>query len=107
MSSDRTDRTLASVLRSPALAAVAAYGLRMVLLWFSHHNEDLIHPKFETVGMENNLVALSLAVGKGFFGPYPGYEAITAVIAPVYPFLSAIGYKLFHLDAFGALLFST
>ena len=101
----RINRTLASVLRSPALAVVAAYLLRMLLFWLSHHNEDFAHPKYETVGMENNLVALSLASGKGFFGPYPGYEAITAVIAPVYPFLSAIGYKIFHLDSFAGVIF--
>ncbi len=106
MISDRKNSTVASVLRSPALAVVVAYALRMALLWFSHHNEDPVHPRFETVGMENDLVAISLATGKGFFGPYPGYAAITAVIAPVYPFLSAIGYKLFHLDGFGAVLFS-
>src|SRR6202022_5180525 len=105
MFSVRTDRTLASTLRSPALAVVAAYGLRMALFWLSHYNEDLVHPRFEAVGSESNLVALSLAMGKGFFTPFPGYEAVTAVIAPVYPLLSAIGYKLFHLDVFGAVVF--
>src|SRR5258708_12023620 len=106
MISDRKNSTVASVLRSPALAVVVAYALRLAILWFCHHNEDPVHPRFETVGMENDLVAISLATGKGFFGPYPGYAAITAVIAPVYPFLSAIGYKLFHLDGFGRVLFS-
>jgi hypothetical protein len=105
MSSARIGRTLASILRSPALAVVAGYALRMAVLWFSHHNEDPVHPGFQTVGLENDLIALSLAKGKGFFGPYPGYEAVTAVLAPVYPFLSAIGYKLFRLDFFGGLLF--
>ena len=105
MSSVLTKRTLASVLRSPALAVVAAYGLRMVLLWLAHHNEDPVNPRFETIGLENNLVAMSLARSKGFFGPYPGYEAVTAVLAPVYPWMSAIGYKLFHLDYFGGMLF--
>jgi hypothetical protein len=105
MSSVRTKRAFASVLRSPALAVVAAYGLRMLLLWLSHQKEDPIHPRFETVGLEGGLVASSLARGKGFFGPYPGYEAVTAVLAPVYPFLWAIGYKLLHLDSFGAVLF--
>jgi 4-amino-4-deoxy-L-arabinose transferase-like glycosyltransferase len=105
MFSARTRSTLASILRSPALAVVAAYGLRMLLFWLSHYHEDYNHPKYETVGMENNLVALSLATGKGFFGPYPGYAAITAVLAPVYPFLTAIGYKLFHLDAFAGVIF--
>src|ERR1700757_3563470 len=103
--SERTKSTVASVLYSPSLAVVAAYLLRMLLFWLSHHHEDFSHPKYETVGMENNLVALSLATGKGFFGPYPGYEAITAIIAPVYPFLSAIGYRLFHLDAFACVIF--
>ena len=105
MLSVRIKRMLVTFLRSPSLAVVAAYGLRMLLFWLSHHNEDFTNPKYETVGMENNLVAFSLATGKGFFGPYPGYAAITAVIAPVYPFLSAIGYKLFHLDAFAGVIF--
>src|SRR6267142_1556181 len=95
MSSVLTKRTLASVLRSPALAVVAAYALRMVLLWLAHLNEDPVNPRFETIGLENNLVAMSLARSKGFFGPYPGYEAVTAVLAPVYPWMSAIGKKLF------------
>src|SRR6266853_2013945 len=105
MSSVLTKRKLASVLRSPALAVVAAYGLRMALLWLAHHNEDPANPRFETIGLENNLVAMSLAMSKGFFGPYPGYEAVTAVLAPVYPWMSAIGFKLFHLDYFGGMLF--
>jgi 4-amino-4-deoxy-L-arabinose transferase-like glycosyltransferase len=101
-----TKSKLAPALRSPALAVVAAYALRMVLLWFAHYHEDPVNPRFETVGLENNLVAMSLAMSKGFFGPYPGYEAVTAVLAPVYPWMSAIGYKLFHLDYFGGMLFS-
>jgi hypothetical protein len=105
MSSARIGRTLALALRSPAFAVVAAYGLRMAVLWLSHHNEDPVHPAFQTVGLESTLIALSLAKGKGFFGPYPGYETVTAALAPVYPFLAAIGYKLFRLDFFGGLLF--
>src|SRR3977135_4729896 len=95
ISSLRTDRRVASALRSPALAVVAAYALRMVLLWLAHHNEAPVTPRFATFGLENNLVAMSLAAGKGFFGPYPGYDAVTAVIAPIYPFLSALGCQAF------------
>jgi hypothetical protein len=104
MSSVLTKRTLASVLRSPALAVVAAYGLRMVLLWLAHHNEDPVNPRFETIGLENNLVAMSLAMSKGFFGPYPGYEAVTAVLAPVSldvgNRLQTLPSRLFWRDAF-------
>jgi hypothetical protein len=85
MSSVLAKSKFAPVFRSPALAVVAAYALRMVLMWLSHHNEDPINPRFETVGLENNLVAVSLAMSKGFFGPYPGYDAVTAVLAPIYP----------------------
>jgi 4-amino-4-deoxy-L-arabinose transferase-like glycosyltransferase len=106
MPSPPTKRSAAAVLESPNFVVAAAFALRMVLLWLSHRHEDLSNPRFETIGLEARLVAYSLAQGKGFFGPYPGYEAITACIAPVYPFLWAIGIKLFHLGPFGATIFS-
>src|SRR5258708_12156266 len=71
MFSVRKNSTLASVLRSPALAVVVAYALRMALLWFSHHNEDPVHPRFETVGMENDLVPISLPTAIISFAPDP------------------------------------
>jgi hypothetical protein len=97
---------LARVLRSPTLAVASACALRMVLLWLSHRGEDLSHPRFETMGLEAHLVASSLAAGKGFSGPYPRYQAPTAWLAPVYPFLWAIGDRLFHLNFSGATKFS-
>jgi len=78
----------------------------MIFLWLSHYQEDRSHPTFETVGLEAKLLALSLAQGKGFSGPYPGYDLVTACIAPVYPFLWAAGIKLLHLGSFGATLFA-
>lgn len=102
----RTDRTFARVLRSPTLAVAAAFLVRMVLLWLSHHGDDPWHPKFQTVGLEDHLVASSLAAGKGFFGPYPNYPEPTACVAPIYPFLWAIGEKLFHLSFPGATIFA-
>ena len=87
------------------LAVAAAFALRMVLLWLSHHRENPSSPRFETVGLEAHLVASSLAAGKGFFGPYPRYQALTACLAPVYPFLWAIGEKLFHLNFSRSIVF--
>jgi dolichyl-phosphate-mannose-protein mannosyltransferase len=106
MLSSRTKRIVVSILRSPHFAVAIALAVRMVLLWLSHYHEDRSNPKFETVGLEARLVAFSLAQGRGFFGPYPGYQAITACMAPVYPFLWAIGIKLFHLGDFGATVFA-
>ncbi|MGB6545782.1 MAG: glycosyltransferase family 39 protein [Candidatus Acidiferrales bacterium] len=94
-----------SVLKSPALAVIAAFGLRVTLFWLSHHHENPTNPRFETMGLESSLLAASIAAGRGFFGPYPDYQATTAVLAPVYPFLGAIGYKLFSLDSFAATIF--
>ena len=104
--STRAERTLARVLRSPTLAVAAALALRLVLLWLSHRGEDPSHPKWETVGLEAHLVAASLAAGKGFFGPYPRYQAPTAWVAPVYPFLWAIGERLLHPNFSGSVLFA-
>jgi 4-amino-4-deoxy-L-arabinose transferase-like glycosyltransferase len=101
-----TERIWTRVLSSPTLAVAAALALRLALLWLSHHGEDPSHPKFFTVGLEAHLVASSLAAGKGFFGPYPGYELPTACLAPVYPFLWSIGDKLFHLSFSAATLFA-
>ena len=98
--------TISSFFRPPAFAVAAALSLRVIFLWLSHHHEDRSDPAFETIGLESKLLALSLAHGKGFSGPYPGYDLITACIAPLYPFLWAAGIKLLHLGSFGSTLFA-
>jgi 4-amino-4-deoxy-L-arabinose transferase-like glycosyltransferase len=97
---DRTNRNLASILRSPTLAVVTAYALRMFLLWLSQRSQ-VPPPGFQPVGLEEGMVAMSLVKGKGFFGPFPGYDALTAWLAPVYPFLWALFYKVFRMNSEG------
>ena len=106
MLSFRVKRNLFAALRSPALVVGVAFLLRMVLLWLSHYREDPSHPKFETVGLEALMVADSLAHGKGFSHPFPGYNAVTAWIAPVYPFLCSLGIRLFRLTSFRTVAFA-
>ena len=106
MSFLRTKRNFASYLRSPTFAVIAAFALRIILLWLSHYREDRSHPRLETVGLEEKLIAFSLAQGHGFAHPYPGYDTVTACLAPVYPFLWAIGIRLLGLGSFGATLFA-
>src|ERR1700676_5455319 len=105
MSSVHSHRSPPSILRSPALAVVAAFMLRMALLWLTNRDEDA-HLSFEVLGLEEGRVAWSLATGKGFFGPFPGYEAVTAWLAPVYPFLWAICLRLFRLNSEALILLS-
>jgi 4-amino-4-deoxy-L-arabinose transferase-like glycosyltransferase len=97
MFSDPTGRKPASILPSPALAVAAALALRFILLSLTHSNGD-VRPKFQVVGLEAANLAWSLATGKGFSGPFPGYELTTAWLAPVYPFLWSIGFRIVHLD---------
>jgi hypothetical protein len=105
MISDLTAREPARILRSPALAVVVAYALRMALLWLSHQNETA-HPALLVLGQEEGRVAWSLATGKGFFGPFSGYEAATAWLAPAYPFLWSICLKLLHRNFEALILLS-
>src|ERR1700689_2504517 len=98
-------RTAASILRSSPLALVVAYLLRMGLLWISHRQETA-HPTLQVLGLEEGRVAWSLATGKGFFGPFQGYEMVTAWLAPAYPFLWAICFRLSHLNSEGMILLS-
>jgi len=105
MASSPAERTAASILRSSTLAVVAAYLVRMALLWISHRQETA-HPMLQVLGLEEGRVAWSLATGKGFFGPFPGYEMVTAWLAPVYPFLWAVFFRLSRLNSEGLILLS-
>lgn len=105
MRADANPSLLARISRSPASAVVAAYLLRMVLLWLSHVKEAA-HPGLRVIGLEEGRVAWSLATGKGFFGPFPGYETATAWLAPVYPFLWAVCLRIWHLNSEALILLS-
>jgi Dolichyl-phosphate-mannose-protein mannosyltransferase len=102
MLSGRTSARLWTILRSPTTAVAVAYALRMGLLCIAQRREAA-HPEFKVMGLEEGMVALSLATGKGFFGPFPGYAALTAWLAPVYPFLWAAVFKFSHLNSEAAL----
>ena len=99
------ERTAASILRSSTLAVVVAYLLRMGLFWISHRQEPA-RPMLQVLGLEEGRVAWSLATGKGFFAPFQGYEAVTAWLAPVYPFLWAVCFRLSRLNSEGMILLS-
>jgi hypothetical protein len=103
---ERTDRTVTRILSSTTFVVVVALAERLVLLWLSHRWDEPGPPRFLTVGLEEGLVAASLAHGRGFSTPYPSYALTTAVLAPAYPFLWSIGIKLLHLKQFGMTVFA-
>lgn len=96
----RSRPNLAAILRSPALAVIVAYAVRMLLMWISQHSRAM-QAGIEPIGLEEGMVTQSLVKGKGFFGPFPGYEALTAWLAPAYPILWAACYKLFRMNSEG------
>ena len=84
------------LLRAPALVVLIALFLRVVLLVASHVAENQFHVQLSNVGQEAACVAAALAAGKGFANPFRGYEASTAWLAPVFPLLWSVGYRIFN-----------
>jgi 4-amino-4-deoxy-L-arabinose transferase-like glycosyltransferase len=97
MHSDQMDRKIVPLLRSPTLAVLGALVLRLILLWLSSDNLGA-YWRFRVLGMEESRVAWSVATGKGFSNPFPGYDAPTAWLAPAYPFIWAVLIKLSGLN---------
>jgi 4-amino-4-deoxy-L-arabinose transferase-like glycosyltransferase len=89
------------VLRLPAPAAAVALLLRLVFLYLAHQAGG----KFFPVGQEAGNVAWALARGDGFSSPLSGMHGPTAWVAPVYPFLLALGFKLFSMNPYRVVIF--
>ena len=82
-------------LRTSSAAVTVALVLRLLLLVWSHWAQDRQHVDLQIVGQEAACVASALASGKGFSNPFRGYEAPTAWLAPVFPALWSVGYRIF------------
>lgn len=88
-------------LRSPAIAVAVALLLRLGFLYLAHEAGGNFFP----VGQEAGNVAWSLALGHGFSSPLVGMPGPTAWVAPVYPFLLALGFKLLSMNPYRVIVF--
>src|SRR5438105_908623 len=86
--------------RSPATAVVAALFLRLGFLWLAHQSAN-----FFSVGQEAGNIAWALARGDGFSSPLVGMQGPTAWVAPVYPVLLALGFKLLSMNPYHVVIF--
>lgn len=81
--------------RSPHNVAVLSLGLatRMLVIWtvLQHYPPQWLF----TRGIEMGLLAKSVLAGQGLSSPFGGSTGPTALIAPVYPLLIALVFKLF------------
>jgi hypothetical protein len=93
--------SLQAGLRSPAAAVAAALLLRLGFLYLTHRAGGNFFP----VGQEAGNVAWSFALGHGFSSPLSGMQGPTAWVAPVYPFLLALGFKLLSMNPYHVVIF--
>jgi 4-amino-4-deoxy-L-arabinose transferase-like glycosyltransferase len=93
--------SLQAGLRSPATVVAAALLLRLGCLYLAHQAGGNFFP----VGQEAGNVAWSLALGHGFSSPLVGMQGPTAWVAPVYPFLLALGFKLLSMNPYHVVVF--
>jgi 4-amino-4-deoxy-L-arabinose transferase-like glycosyltransferase len=84
---------IAAAFRSPTLAIIVAFLLRMSLLWLIHRDRDAHQFLFFPTSHEDWNVASSMALGNGFSSPLAGMHGPTAWVAPAYPWLIALGLK--------------
>ena len=75
--------------------------LRLFFLYLVHQSGS----EFLPVGQEAGNIAWSMALGHGFSSPLVGMQGPTAWVAPVYPILLAVGFKLVHMNPLYVVMF--
>src|SRR5947209_19016282 len=95
------EEILQAALRSPATAVAVALLVRLVFLYLAHDSGGNLFP----VGQEAGNVAWSFALGHGFSSPLIGMQGPTAWVAPVYPLLLALGFKLLSMNPYRVVIF--
>ena len=78
------------------LAVAVAFALRYGWVLAAHKYRFTL-PTHYDFGEEMGAVARSIVTGHGFSSPFPELSGPTTWVAPVYPFLIAIVFKLFGL----------
>jgi len=76
------------------LAVAVAFGARYGWVLLAHKYRFTMANHYD-FGEEMGAVARSLVMGHGFSSPFPEWSGPTTWVAPVYPFLIAIVFKLF------------
>ncbi len=104
MAPARQNGPIAQALESPVLAVIAAFSLRISLLWLIHRDRDAHQFLFFPTSHETWNVAWSMAIGNGFSSPLTGMHGPTAWVAPAYPWLIALALKVSHQDGYAAMV---
>ncbi len=82
----------------PLLAAmVAAFAIRLVVVFFTYRTLPDADKYYEAFGWEMGWVARALASGRGFSSPYYPWSGPTAMQPPLFPFLLSLVFRLFGI----------
>ncbi len=84
--------------------ALAAFLLRMLLVFAFHTYRYTPAGNNHSFAFETGSIAASLVTGHGFSSPFGEPSGPTAWIAPIYPALVALAFKIFGLYSQGAAL---
>jgi Dolichyl-phosphate-mannose-protein mannosyltransferase len=95
----RASGSFSAILALPSFAVVVAFCVRVFLCLLSQQIKNTGHADLQIIGKEAGYVAWSLASGRGFSNPFPGYDTVTAWLAPVFPALWSIGFRMFPPNA--------
>jgi hypothetical protein len=88
------DRTRDRTRDRTKLAFWAAFLVRLAYLTFAHTYRIRLFPDHFEYGWEMGRIARALATGHGYADPFSGHTGPTAWVAPLYPLLMALVFKL-------------
>src|SRR5579863_2994018 len=87
----------ASLWRPLLAAMVAAFAIRLVVVFFTYRTLPDADKYYEAFGWEMGWVARALASGRGFSSPYYPWSGPTAMQPPLFPFLLSLVFRAFGI----------
>jgi len=76
---------------------LAAFAIRLVLVFFTYRTLPDAEKFYEAFGWEMGWIARALASGHGFSSPYYPWSGPTAIESPLYPALLSLIFRLFGI----------
>src|ERR1700677_3756232 len=95
-----TQRDLATTRAHPLAILALAFAARLLILWFVIARFP--HTWLYSRGMELGTLAQTLAAGQGLSSPFGGSTGPTALLAPGYPAIIALFFRIFGSFTFAA-----
>jgi 4-amino-4-deoxy-L-arabinose transferase-like glycosyltransferase len=76
---------------------LVALAIRLVVVFFTYRDLPDADKHYEAFGWEMGWIARALASGRGFSSPYYPWSGPTAIMAPLYPGLLSLVFRIFGI----------